>query len=90
MTTKMLHYSDLAIPPGDTLADELAERKLSRAELARRMKRPVQAVSEIVNGRKRITADTALDLERVLAVPAELWMNLQTHYDLTLARQRRS
>ncbi len=87
MATKTQLYSDLPIPPGETLAEELAARGLSQAALARRMGRPLQTVNMIVTGKKRITAETALDLERVLGTPAHLWLGLQAEYDETRARQ---
>ena len=89
MATKTQLYSDLPIPPGDTLAEELAARGLSQAALARRMGRPLQTVNMIVTGKKRITAETALDLERVLAIPAHVWLGLQAEYDETRARLAR-
>ena len=52
-------WPDIAIPPGETLAEELEARGLSQSELARRMGRPVQTVNEIVRGRKTITAAEA-------------------------------
>ena len=51
---------------------------------------PTQAISEIVHARKRITADTALDFEVALGISARFWLNLQTTYDLALAKQRRT
>ncbi len=89
MATRAQLYSDLPIPPGETLAEELAARGLSQAALARRMGRPLQTVNMIVTGKKRITAETALDLERVLAIPAHVWLGLQAEYDETRARQAR-
>jgi HTH-type transcriptional regulator / antitoxin HigA len=61
-------------PPGDTLRDLLEERNLSQAELSRRMGRPPAAINEIVSGKKEITEETALELERVLQVPAQFWL----------------
>lgn len=55
---------------------------MSQRELARRMERPLQTVSEIENGKKRITAATALDLEKALGISAGTWINLQGQYDL--------
>lgn len=76
----------LAIHPGEFLADELRSRGLTQKALAEALDRPAQTVSEIVNGRKRITAETALGLERILGTPARAWLNLQVEYDLTTAR----
>ena len=81
-------YSDLAIPPGETLADEIAARRMSQTELAARLGRPVQLVNEIIHGKKAITDDTALDLGRVLGVPAAFWVNLEQNYRTTRARLR--
>ena len=79
--------SNLAIHPGELLAEELELREMTQKQLALAMGRPPQAINEIVRGKKAITAETALQLERVLEIPAHLWMNLQTRYDLTRARQ---
>ena len=81
-------WSDWAIPPGDFLAETLASLGMSQAELAVRTNRPIQAINEIVRGKKAITADTALELERVLGVPAHVWLGLENEYQLTLARLR--
>jgi HTH-type transcriptional regulator/antitoxin HigA len=78
-------YSDLAIHPGEILEEELEARGMTQKALAAAMRRPPQVVNEIVRGKKGITAETALELERVLGSSARLWMNLQTTYALTLA-----
>ncbi|MCH8087588.1 MAG: HigA family addiction module antidote protein [Chloroflexi bacterium] len=86
MATKTSAYPDVAIPPGEYLAEEIAARGLSQKELARRMGRPVNAINEIVNGKKAITAATALQLESVMPeIPARFWLNLETDYQLTKA-----
>lgn len=75
-------------PPGDTLTELLEERGWSQAELARRMGRPSNAISEIALGDKEITEDTALELERVLGTPAQFWLARESRYRESLARQR--
>lgn len=75
-------------PPGETLRDMMDERGITQAELARRLGRPAQAINEIVGGRKEITEDTALELERVLQVPARFWLARESLYREYLARQR--
>ena len=80
--------SDHAAHPGSLLGEELEVRGLSQRELARRMGRPYQVVSEIVRGRKAITAETALQLEAALEIKAHIWLGLQTDYDLVQARQK--
>jgi addiction module HigA family antidote len=75
------------IHPGEILGDELAELGLSAAELARLLDVPANRISQIVAGKRNITADTALRLGRYLGTSPDLWMNLQNAYELDLARQ---
>jgi HTH-type transcriptional regulator/antitoxin HigA len=82
--------SDLAIHPGELLAEEIEARGLTQRQLAVNIGRPVQAINEIVRGKKAITAETALQLEDALGVPAHLWVNLQAAYDLACARRARA
>jgi HTH-type transcriptional regulator/antitoxin HigA len=79
-------YSDLPIPPGEYLAEVLAAKGMAQAELARRIGRPIQAVNEIIKGGKSITPATALQLERALDVPANIWVGLESRYQLIKAR----
>jgi HTH-type transcriptional regulator / antitoxin HigA len=71
-----------AFPPGDHIREEIEDRGWSQSDLARIMGRPLQAVNQIINGRKAITARTARELEAALGSSAELWMNLETSYRL--------
>lgn len=77
---------DLAVPPGDFLAETLEAMGVSQTELAARTGRPVQAINEIIKGKKEITPETALELERVLGAPAHVWLNLERDYRLNRAR----
>ena len=81
-------YSDLAIPPGETLADEIEARGMTQKELAARLDRPAQVVNEIIRGRKAITNETALGLEKVLGIGATFWTNLEHDYQMTRAKLR--
>jgi HTH-type transcriptional regulator/antitoxin HigA len=81
-----LFQPDYAIHPGETLAETLEELGMSQAELAQRMGRPLQMISEIIQGKKAITAETALQLERATGVPANFWDSSQRNYEATLAR----
>lgn len=80
--------TDYASPPGDTLAETIEAMGLTQTELARRMGRPIKTINEIIQGKAALTADTALELERVLGVPASLWNGLESNYREHLARQR--
>jgi len=66
--------------PGETLREVLDERQMTQADLAERMGRPKKTVNEIVQGKAAITPGTALQLERVLGVPAGFWNNLEQTY----------
>jgi addiction module HigA family antidote len=75
------------IHPGEHLAEELKELGISAAELARQLDVPVNRVTGIINGQRGITADTALHLGHWFGTSPEFWLNLQTLYELRLARQ---
>jgi addiction module HigA family antidote len=76
------------IHPGEILADELKEISISATELARTLGVPANRISQIVSGKRAITADTALRLGRYFGTTPDLWMNLQKTYDLDLARRQ--
>lgn len=89
MTETLPVYSPREVsPPGATLRDLMEERELKQRELAHRLGRPVQAVNEILAGKKEIAEDTALELERVLEVPAQFWLAREAQYREYLARRR--
>ena len=76
------------VHPGEILREDLmAPLGLSINRLARDLRVPVTRMSEIVNGRRGITADTALRLARYFGTTAEFWMNLQAAYDLDVAQR---
>src|SRR6185503_11965278 len=76
------------VTPGEMLKEKfLAEYGLSQNQLARAIGISPNRIAEIVNNRRRITADTALRLSLYFGNSAEFWMNLQAHYDLKVARQ---
>lgn len=76
------------IHPGEILADELAELNTSPTELARELHVPANRISQLVAGKRAMTADTALRLERWLGVSATFWLNLQKRYELDVAREK--
>src|ERR1700675_4262742 len=77
-----------AIHPGEHLAEELKELGMSAAELARRLDVPTNRVTGILNGQRAITGDTALRLAHFFGTSAEFWLNLQSLYELRLAREK--
>jgi addiction module HigA family antidote len=75
------------IPPGEILLEDfMRPMGLSINALARAIDVPPNRVSEIVNGKRAITADTALRLGKYFAVSPEIWLDLQSDYDLRVAR----
>ena len=77
-----------AIHPGEHLAEELQALDMSAAELARKMDVPTNRVTQILNGTRAITGDTALRLAHFFGTSAEFWLNLQSLYDLRLAQEK--
>jgi len=77
-----------AIHPGEHLALELRALNISAAELARLINVPRNRVTLILNGRRAITGDTALRLAHFFGTSAELWLTLQSLYDLRVAEAK--
>jgi antitoxin HigA-1 len=77
-----------AIHPGEHLAEQLEELGMSAAALARQLKVPTNRVTEILNGRRAVTGDTALRLGHFFGTSPEFWLNLQKLYELRLAEQK--
>ncbi len=77
-----------AIHPGEHLAQELEALEMSAAELARHLKVPTNRITEILNGQRSVTGDTALRLAHFFGTSAQFWLNLQSLYELRLAEQK--
>ena len=75
------------IHPGKFLADELQALDMSAADLATALHVPPNRIYQILNGKRALTADTALRLSQWLGSSAEIWMNLQKLYELRLAEK---
>jgi addiction module HigA family antidote len=76
-----------AIHPGEHLAEQLEELDMSAAELARRIKVPTNRVTQVLNGQRAITGDTALRLGHFFGTSAEFWLNLQKLHELRVAER---
>ena len=77
-----------AIHPGEHLAEELRELNMSAAELGRNLGVPTNRVTQVLNGTRSITGDTALRLAHFFGTTAQFWLNLQSLYDLRLAQKK--
>jgi addiction module HigA family antidote len=76
------------IHPGEVLADDLQSLDMSAAALARQIKVPTNRITEILNGERAVTGDTALRLAHFFGTSAQFWLNLQSLYELRLAEQK--
>ena len=76
------------IHPGEILADELEELGVSATALSRALDVPTNRITQIINGHRAITAETALRLGQWFGTSAEFWLNLQKQYELRLAEQQ--
>ncbi len=75
------------VHPGEILADELAELGITPTELARQLCVPHNRITQIIQGKRAITGDTALRLGHWFRTSAAFWMNLQSLYDVAVAEQ---
>ena len=76
------------IHPGEIHADELAEIGITAKRLADVLEVPPNRLYQLLAGKRNVTADTALRLSQYFGMSADFWMNLQSAYELDLARQQ--
>lgn len=79
----------MPIHPGEHLSEAIEELGMSAAELARAIQVPTNRITSILNGRRAISADTALRLGHWFGTSAQFWLNLQVLYDLRLAENEK-
>jgi antitoxin HigA-1 len=77
-----------AIHPGEILADELAELGVTPTELARQFGVPANRITQIIQGKRAVTGDTALRLGHWFGMSAQFWLNLQSAYSIQIAREQ--
>jgi addiction module HigA family antidote len=75
------------IHPGEIVAEELEELGVTPTELSRQVRVPANRISQIINGKRAITGDTALRLAHWFGPSPQFWMNLQALYDVRIAEQ---
>ena len=74
-----------AIHPGEILAEELGEIAVTPTELARQLRVPANRITQVIQGKRSITGDTALRLGHWFGTSAQFWLNLQGAYDIRMA-----
>ena len=77
-----------AIHPGEILAEELSELGVTPTEISRLINVPPNRVTQIIHGRRGITGDTALRLGHWFGTSAQFWLNLQSAYDIRVAKEK--
>ena len=78
------------IPPGNILFEDFMEPLgISAYRLSKELKIQQTAISQIINGHRRISVDMALRLSRFFGNSAQFWLNLQNHYDIELATEKK-
>jgi antitoxin HigA-1 len=85
--TKKTHKLPLQ-PPGEYLRSVLEDANLSANAIALALRVPANRLTEILNGRRAITADTAMRLGRYFGTSARMWVNVQSKYDLEAAEEK--
>lgn len=75
------------IHPGEVLAEELEEIAVTATELARQINVPANRITQIINGKRAVTGDTALRLAHWFGMSPQFWLNLQAAYDLRVAAE---
>lgn len=86
---KMIPKNRMPSHPGEILLHEfLMPMGITQSELARKINVPIQRINTLVNGKRGISAETALLLSKVFGTTPEFWMNLQSSYDLYIASQK--
>ncbi len=77
------------ITPGEILREDFMEpMNISMNQLSRDIAVPPNRISEIINGKRGISADTALRFERYFGIEAQFWLNLQSEYDLRIIKRK--
>ena len=76
-----------AVHPGEVLADEVEEIGVSPTELARQLAVPPNRISQIIQGKRAISGDTALRLGHWFGMSPQFWLNLQSAYDVRIAEK---
>jgi antitoxin HigA-1 len=80
-------FTDIALHPGEVLADEIAAREIKQKDFAKKIKLLAPHFNDLLKGKRHISARIALKLEKELDIEAEYWLRLQLSYDLAIAKK---
>ena len=81
-------FTDVSLHPGEVLQMELAARNIKKSEFAELLGIKPGHFSELLHGKRHVSAATALKLQKLLGIPAEYWMRVQVYHDLFVERNK--
>jgi HTH-type transcriptional regulator/antitoxin HigA len=81
-------HTDITLHPGEVLQDELDARNIKKSLFAEQLGMKAGHFSELLHGKRHVSAATALKLEKLLGISAEYWMRVQVYYDLFMERHK--
>lgn len=81
-------HTDVSLHPGEVLEMELSARKIKKNEFAELLGMKAGHLSELLHGKRHVSAATAIKLEKLLGIDAEYWMRVQVYYDLFVERNK--
>ena len=81
-------FTDVSLHPGEVLQMELAARNIKKSEFAELLGMKPGHFSELLHGKRHVSAATALKLQKLLGIPAEYWMRVQVYHDLFVERNK--
>lgn len=81
-------FTDIALHPGDVLSNELEAREIKKMIFAEQIGMKPGHLSELLHGKRHVSAATAIKLEKLLDIPAEYWLRVQVYYDLFVERNK--
>ena len=82
-------FTDVTLHPGEVIADELAARDIRKMVFAAMLDMKPSHFSELLHGKRNVSAAVALKLEKLLKVRAEYWMRLQVYHDIFMERKKK-
>ena len=85
LTNEMLPYR--SFPVGEYIENDMKSLGLKQNELAQKLDMPASNLNSIIKGKRRVTAETAIKLEGVFGTPANIWLGLQSQYDIETVRR---
>jgi addiction module HigA family antidote len=81
-------FTPETLHPGEVLELELSARNIKKSEFAQSLGVRPGHLSELLHGRRHVSAHTAINLERILGIDAEFWLRVQMYYDLQIERNK--